>query len=112
MLLFAVILCLQAENAMSQKITLQGENLSVKDYLNTIEKQSDYLFIYDAGVNVNRKVSLNLTNRSIKEVLNNLVSQLDLSYALEGSYIILSSASKKETAGILAAQQRNLLPVW
>ena len=43
MLLFAVILCLQAENAMSQKITLQGENLSVKDYLNTIEKQSDYL---------------------------------------------------------------------
>ena len=32
MLLFAVILCLQAENAMSQKITLQGENLSVKDY--------------------------------------------------------------------------------
>ena len=106
MLLFAVILCLQAENAMSQKITLQGENLSVKDYLNTIEKQSDYLFIYDAGVNVNRKVSLNLTNRSIKEVLNNLVSQLDLSYALEGSYIILSSASKKETAGILAAQQK------
>ena len=48
MLLFAAIFCLHAENAISQKITLQGDNLSLKDYLNTIEKQTDYLFIYDA----------------------------------------------------------------
>ena len=54
MLLFAAIFCLHAENAISQKITLQGDNLSLKDYLNTIEKQTDYLFIYDAGVNVNK----------------------------------------------------------
>ena len=59
MLLFAAIFCLHAENAISQKITLQGDNLSLKDYLNTIEKQTDYLFIYDAGVNVKRlRVSL------------------------------------------------------
>ena len=32
MLLFAAIFCLHAENAISQKITLQGDNLSVKDY--------------------------------------------------------------------------------
>ena len=101
MLLFAVILCLQAENAMSQKITLQGENLSVKDYLNTIEKQSDYLFIYDAGVNVNRKVSLNLTNRSIKEVLNNLVPILS-------SHLHL----KRKQPEYLLPSKRNLLPVW
>ncbi len=35
MLLFAAIFCLHAENAISQKITLQGDNLSVKDYLQT-----------------------------------------------------------------------------
>ncbi|CAK7031058.1 MAG: hypothetical protein BACC_04286 [Bacteroides sp.] len=74
--------------------------------MNTIERQTDYLFVYDAGVNVSRKVSLNLTNRSIKEVLDNLVSQLGLSYAQEGSYIILSSASKKEIAGKLVVQQK------
>ena len=39
MLLFAAIFCLHAENAISQKITLQGDNLSVKDYLNTIPKK-------------------------------------------------------------------------
>ena len=33
MLLFAAIFCLHAENAISQKITLQGDNLSLKDYL-------------------------------------------------------------------------------
>ncbi|CAK7083915.1 MAG: TonB-dependent receptor SusC [Parabacteroides sp.] len=105
-LLFACLFCIHAENAISQKITLQGNNLSVRDYLNTIERQTDYLFVYDAGVNVSRKVSLNLTNRSIKEVLDNLVSQLGLSYAQEGSYIILSSASKKEIAGKLVVQQK------
>ena len=31
MLLFAAIFCLHAENAISQKITLQGDNLSLKD---------------------------------------------------------------------------------
>ena len=69
MFLFAAIFCLHAENAISQKITLQGDNLSVKDYLNTIEKQTDYLFIYDAGVNVNKRISVNMVGKSIKEVL-------------------------------------------
>ena len=32
MLLFAAIFCLHAENAISKKITLQGDNLSLKDY--------------------------------------------------------------------------------
>ena len=76
MLLFAAIFCLHAENAISQKITLQGDNLSVKDYLNTIEKQTDYLFIYDAGVNVNKRISVNMVGKSIKEVLDNLSTQL------------------------------------
>ena len=76
MFLFAAIFCLHAENAISQKITLQGDNLSLKDYLNTIEKQTEYLFIYDAGVNVNKKISMNMVSTSIKEVLDNMSSQL------------------------------------
>lgn len=89
--LFAVIFCLHAENAISQKITLQGDNLSVKDYLNTIEKQTEYLFIYDSDVNVNQKISMDMVNKPIKSILDNLSKQLDLFYSLKGSYIVLST---------------------
>ena len=105
-LLFAAVFCLHAETAFTQRITLEGNNLSVKDYLNTIEKQTEYLFVYDAGVNVNKKITLRMNNQSIKEVLDNLASQLGLSYAQEGSYIILSSASKKEIAEKLSVAQQ------
>lgn len=105
-LLYAFIFCLHAENAISQKITLQGDNLSLKDYLNTIEKQTEYLFVYDTDVNVNKKISLRATDKSIKEVLDNLVSQLGLSYAQEGAYIILSSNKKETVSTPVVAQQK------
>ena len=109
MLLFAAVLCLHAENAISQKITLQGDNLSLKDYLSTIEKQTDYLFIYDAGVNVNKKISVNMVGKSIREVLDNLSTQLGLNYSQKGSYIVLSSHKVKETSIPVVAQQKKTI---
>ena len=106
MLLFAAIFCLHAENAISQKITLQGDNLSLKDYLNTIEKQTEYLFIYDAGVNVNKKISVNLVGKSIKEVLDNLSTQLGLSYSQKGTYVVLSSYKVKEVPAVAEVTQQ------
>lgn len=53
--LFAAAFCLHAGNSYSQKVTLQGENLSVKEYMTAIEKQTEYLFIYDEDVNVDKK---------------------------------------------------------
>ena len=111
MLLFAAIFCLHAENAISQKITLQGDNLSLKDYLNTIEKQTDYLFIYDAGVNVNKRISVNMVGKSIKEVLDNLSTQLGLNYSQKGSYIVLSSYKAKETSAPVIAQKKTITGV-
>ena len=109
MLLFAAIFCLHAENAISQKITLQGDNLSVKDYLNTIEKQTDYLFIYDAGVNVNKRISVNMVGKSIKEVLDNLSTQLGLNYSQKGSYIVLSSIrQRKHLLRLLLSRRKRL----
>ena len=92
-----------------QIITLQGDNLSLKDYLNTIEKQTDYLFIYDAGVNVNKKISVNMVGKSIREVLDNLSTQLGLNYSQKGSYIVLSSHKVKETSIPVVAQQKKTI---
>ena len=108
-LLFAAIFCLQAENAISQKINLQGNDLSLKECLNAIEKQSDYLFVYDTGVDVNKKINLNLPNGSIKEVLDNLATQMNLTYSQEGTYIVLSSRPATSGAVLQTAQKKRTI---
>ncbi|MDD2438091.1 MAG: TonB-dependent receptor [Massilibacteroides sp.] len=113
LLLFITIFCLSAENTLSQRITLRGNNLTLKNYLNTIEEQTDYLFIYDADVNVNKRMSLNVESKSILEVLENLSNQLDLAYLQEGSYILLSKrkAEADKPLPVTAQQKKRITGV-
>ena len=51
-LLFVLIFSLHAINSSSQnaRITVQAHNTTLKDVLNTIEKQTDYLFVYNLSL--------------------------------------------------------------
>ena len=54
--LFVLIFCLHAENTNSQnvRVTVKQNNVELGNVLSLIENQTDYLFIYDKYVNVNR----------------------------------------------------------
>jgi len=95
-LLFALIFCLHAENTNSQnaRVTVKQNNVELRDVLNNIEKQTDYLFVYDKYVNVSRKVSVNLNKRSLDEVLGELFGGTNIKYTVDGVYIVLSSKDK------------------
>ena len=105
--LFAAAFCLHAGNSYSQKVTLQGENLSVKEYMTAIEKQTEYLFIYDEDVNVDKKMSIDMVGRPVKEVLDNFASQLGITYTQKGAYIVLSKTqpNTSHNASTTIAQQ-------
>lgn len=62
LLLFVFIFCMHAENSSSQNanVTIKRSNTTLENVLNDIEKQTDFLFIYNKFVNVDRKVSVNL----------------------------------------------------
>lgn len=96
--LFLLIFCLHAENTNSQnvRVTVKHDNIELQTVLNEIEKQTDYLFVYDKYVNVNRKVSLNLKKRPLKEALEQLFEGTDVNYSLDGTYIVLSHKENKE----------------
>ena len=70
----ALAFSLHAGNTNSQtvKVTVKQNNVELENILNDIEKQTDYLFVYDQYVNMNRKVSINSKNRPLAEVLNHL----------------------------------------
>lgn len=84
-------LCVQAEtvNSQSIRITLNRDNVRLENILNDIESQTNLLFIYNKNVNVNQKVSVAANNSSLQEVLQNLLGD-DVSFKVEGSYIVLS----------------------
>lgn len=107
--LFVLIFCLHAENSNSQnvKVSLTKNNVELENVLTEIEKQTDYLFVYNKYVNVNRKVSVNLKRLPLAEALNQLFKGTSVKYAIDGSYIVLSAVSEVEpvVSGIPIVQQ-------
>lgn len=66
--------------------------------LEEIERQTDYLFIYNQQVDIDKTVSVEALNRPVSDVLNQLFSNLGIQYKLEGSHIVLTPADKQEMA--------------
>ena len=71
------------------RITLNKRNVKVESVMSDIEKQTDLLFIYNKNVNVDKTVSINTKNSTLEEVLKDLFGD-EVSYKIEGGYIVLS----------------------
>ncbi|MDH6306454.1 TonB-linked SusC/RagA family outer membrane protein [Parabacteroides sp. PF5-5] len=95
-LLMVCILCTYAENTHSQnaRVSINRSNAPLDDILNEIEKQTDYLFIYNNQVNVERKVSVKAKSKAVSSVLNDLFRNLDVDYSMEGTHIVLSKRNE------------------
>lgn len=92
--LFACVCTLFATEVDSQnaKVSMHANNFTVQKVISEIEKQTDYLFVYDRNeVNVNRKVSLNVNDESVSNVLNRVFENTNVSYKVLGKNITLTA---------------------
>lgn len=110
-LLFTIIFCTVAETGHSQnaRVTLNKRNVTLRETLNEIESQTDYLFIYSNKVNVNEKISVRAKQQAVSSVLNALLKDKDIDYSMEGNHIILSAKQggvRESIESILAQQQK------
>lgn len=114
-LLFTCVFCSMAESAFTQnaKVTINKRNASIKEVLNEIEAQTDYLFIYNNEVNTDKKVSVRARRESVSEVLNDILRATDIRYTMEGNHIILfaetEEESAKDTNTLLVQQQKKTI---
>lgn len=95
--IFFVILSTNLATASEKgdRITLNLNNATLKVVINQIEKQTNYLFVYDEqSIDINQKVSVNAKNAKIDDFLTNLLSKTDVSYLIEGKNIILKKKLK------------------
>lgn len=92
---FLLVVCVfssYAGNSHSQnaRVNIRMSHAKLDNILNAIEKQTDYLFIYNNEVNIDRTASVKAKNEPVSEVLDKLLNGTDLRYKLEGTHIILS----------------------
>ncbi len=86
-------------NSYSQntKLTLELNNITVKEALKTIEKQSEFLFFYqEKHVDLDRLVSIHVTNHDVESVLNKLFAGTDNIYVINDRQIVIGIAPRKE----------------
>ena len=77
------------------KVSLKLDQVQINQALSTIEKQTNFRFLYNSQLkNLQQKISIDVNNEDIASVLNTLFSGKDLTYKmLENNLIVVLSAS-------------------
>ncbi len=86
----------------SPRLNLNMKNVKIQKVINAIESQSNYLFIINDKVDVNRKVSVNLKNATVEEVLKQALAGTGINYQIEGSHIVLTTGKVGKQAASAA----------
>lgn len=112
-LLFVFLFCLHAENSNSQNssVTISKSNARLDKILEEIESQTDYLFIYNQNVNVNKNASLKVSQKPVTEVLEALFNGTNITYSVEGTHIVLSVINEKQQTVAVSQQKKSITGV-
>ncbi|WP_082120725.1 SusC/RagA family TonB-linked outer membrane protein [Pedobacter sp. BMA] len=99
MKLIAIILlasfCQVSASVYSQNITLKQKNVSIDVVFRSIEKQSEYVFLYDnLELQSAKKVSIDVKEMSIEQVLNICFKDQPLNYKIFNKTIVLKRKSE------------------
>src|SRR5687767_11458720 len=94
--IFLLVTCLNlTAGVYSQKVTLTGENISLKQVFKEIKKQTGYTFVYrEVLLQKAGKVNINVRNASVQQVLDHCFKDQPLSYTIINNNIVVV----KETA--------------
>lgn len=91
----------------SAKVNIKLRNGQIKQVIEQIEQQTDYLFVYNSKVDVNKKVSIDASNKLTAEVLTTIFANSEVTYSMEGNNILLHQSSK----GNLQSTTQSSVPI-
>lgn len=80
--------------SLSERVTLQVDNVTLKDAFKEIEKQSDFTFLYnDASIDVNQVITVSKHELSIKDLLDEILNDKGINYTIVDNQIVLTKTS-------------------
>lgn len=77
-------------HAQNPKLTLKFRDAGMEQIMNEIEKQINYYFIVDKGVDIKRTLTIDVTDKPLTAVLDQLVAGTDTRYRVYQQNIYLS----------------------
>lgn len=85
-------------HAQDKKITLVGNNLSIKEALLQVEQQSQMSVAYDESIiDSQKKVRKKVENASVKQALNTILEGTSCGYEIDGKYIVIVKKNAEVT---------------
>lgn len=88
--------------AQNQTFTFHLKNVSIKTVLQTIEKQSEFIFMYRSDLlDTSKKVSVDADKKSVSQILDQILEGTAVTYEINDRQIVLKKAEKP----IVAPQQ-------
>lgn len=104
-LLLSIGFCSAATSYMQETFfTIKSNELTVKEVLDKIEKESEFIFFYlDNSVDLDRKVSITAEKEQVNKILDQIFDGTDTHYFISDRQIIIS---KKEKTAVARPQQR------
>lgn len=108
--LLLLMACLQVSaRGFSQSITISKKNASLQNVFETIEKQTNYKFVYsDVLLKSSKKITISIRNASIDQVMEICLKDLPYMYIISDDFIVIKKLIIKSIAGKILAQ---VLPV-
>lgn len=95
---------LASVHSQNMRVSIHANNTKAQKVLDEIEKQTDYLFIYNnQDVDLNQNVSIDAKDQTVQQVLSEIFHKTDVTYAVEGQNILLM----KKNASSHAVSQKN-----
>ncbi|MDI9603960.1 MAG: SusC/RagA family TonB-linked outer membrane protein [Bacteroidota bacterium] len=99
--------------AQDTKISLRLENQSIQYGLESIEKQSEYIFFYDDGIKplLTKRISLTVNSVPIGTALTKLLESTDLSFKITGKQVLIAPkpTSRSQRQGQLETEADSLV---
>ncbi len=107
--LFSLLMNVQADNNM-QRINVNLNNISLKDFFSYIEKNYPYTFMYNnTEINDKEKISVKEQNQTINNVLNAVLGKKGIKYEIEGDQVILTKGNHLSVTSPSSTQQNRTL---
>lgn len=98
-----------SENDSEQiNFTVKMNNKTVRDVFSHIEKNSEFIIIYQGTqIDLDRKVSINLNDQPVQEILREIFAGTNDTYSIKGRQIIVKKTpTKEESKGLSTNQQK------
>lgn len=88
--------------------TISMEDQTMKTVVSWIEKNSQFIFIYDTDIDLSRRVDINVQNRPVEDILKQLFEGTDLKYYIRNRQVIIRRTNTKSEQTNVSAQQEKV----